>query len=280
MINLLLKALDQNKYTSESPVYKRYSPSVYQNFMQERFPEFTEYFGENFDEFIINLKRHMDSETACVDLLKKYDSEFNTLSSLLEIMEDLTGALIKNEENIIIMTMQMICYYVHLLTLISIKNKALIYQKEDALSFLEKKIQFSQTAIAKEWEIDNDTLSKWFQIIYQSNPFAGRKRINLPEYLKIYNDFFIREKDRRNTDTEFMISDVNLGYYVSAAIKGRTYSKREIIEMGFNLDELPAPRHYAQAKKILAGKYHYYSIVNKFPHSLAIELIEELKTRS
>lgn len=60
-------------------------------------------------------------------------------------------------------------------------------------------------------------------------------------YLKMYNDFFIRRKHRENIDNEFMISHAHLDYYVSAAIIGRTYSKREIIELGFNLDEIFKP---------------------------------------
>lgn len=115
--------------------------------------------------------------------------------------------------------------------------------------------------------------------MYKKNSFVKRKKINLAEYLKIYNDFFIIENDRENTKDEFMIAESNISFYGSAAMKGKTYTKSEVIELGFNLDNKPTTSHYTQARKFLSEKYPYYKFVNKFPNSLAIELIEALKVK-
>ena len=158
-----------------------------------------------------------------------------------------------------------------------IAKKKITYSKKDVEIFLDKKINFSQSAIANEWEIDNDTLSKWFLAYYGENIFFNRKKLRLSEYILVFKDLFVLEKDKLSNDTEYIIPENHLDFYSSAVMKGKTYLKKDIIEEAFNINDDLQPRHYEQALFILSPKFSYYSTLNKFPNSLAHNLIEELR---
>lgn len=61
---------------------------------------------------------------------------------------------------------------------------------------------------------------------------------------------------------------------------GKTYSKKDIIEEGFNPDDKPAPRQYDEARKILLKEFPFFDDINKFPASLAFKMISVLKKYS
>lgn len=279
MIDILLSYLNQKKYSLESFIYQKYSSMVYPKFIEDRFSEYKDDLPDNFNDFILRYKRYCDENMPEDNNINISEFKFNNLSSGIEKLDDITRFISSSEKVLYLIFGFFILQYVHILTLISIRKKTLIYSKKDIKKFFDKKIQFSQADIAKEWEVDNDTLSKWFEIMYQSNPFVKRKKINLSEYLRMYNDFFIVEKDRRSNEGDFMIPDDKIDFYISIAIKGKTYKKSEVIELGFDLDDRPSSTHYTQARKFLSGKYPYYTLLNKFPSAWALELIEELKIK-
>ncbi|WP_123912732.1 hypothetical protein [Chryseobacterium pennipullorum] len=279
MIDILLSYLNQKKYSLESSAYQKYSSMVYPKFIADRFSEYKDDLPDNFNDFILRYKHYCNENMPEDNNINISEFNFNNLSSGIEKLDDITRFISSSEKVLYLIFGFFILQYVHILTLISIRKKTLIYSKEDIIKFFDKKIQFSQADIAKEWEVDNDTLSKWFEIMYQSNPFVKRKKINLSEYLRMYNDFFIVEKDRRSKDDDFMIPDDKIDFYISIAIKGKTYKKSEVIELGFDLDDRPSTTHYTQARKFLSGKYPYYTLLNKFPSAWALELIEELKIK-
>jgi len=278
MIDVFIKYLDQGKYSFESPLYKKYSSEIYPVFIEDRFFEFKNDLPGNFEDFCLKFKSYFNGDNLNNSSTVK-DFSFENLSAVIEKLEDMTTLISSSKELVTLLFGWIILLNVHLMTMISIKKRKLITSKKEILKFFEKKIQFSQTSIAIEWGVNNDTLSKWFVIMYKTNPFAKRKKINLSEYLKIYNDFFIMEKDCKNYDDGFMITDNKIDFYVSAAVKGKTYTKKEVIELGFDLDNEPITSHYTQARKFLLEKYPYYKLVNKFPNSLALELIEALKVK-
>ena len=279
MIKIFLNLLNQNKYSLDSPVYRKYSAMVYQKIIEERFNEFKDNLPDTFEDFVDKLKDYCNQDFHGDRAISFEKFESNNLSSIVEKIDDILRFTCNNKEISSLFVGFMVLFYIHTFTIISIKKRTLVHSKDEVLKFFDKKIQFSQTAIAKEWEINNDTLSKWFEIMYQTNPFANRKKINLSEYLRIYNDFFISEKDKRRSDDDFMISEDKIDFYTSAAIKGKTYKKSEIIELGFDLDEKPTTKHYTQARKFLSEKFPYYTLIDKFPNSLALELIDELKMK-
>ena len=132
------------------------------------------------------------------------------------------------------------------------------------------KIKFSQTDIAKEFEIDNDTLSKWFELIYGKNIYFGRKQITLGEYLQIFRDFFLESNEDFNLDE-------NIEKFRSRVLVGKTYTKREIIDFGFELEDEPKNIHFLEASMVLNKKYSFYDKYDKYPYRIAIQLINFLK---
>ncbi|MXS71570.1 hypothetical protein GSF70_10105 [Flavobacteriaceae bacterium W22] len=279
MIEIFLSYLNQNKYSIESPVYKKYSSLVYPKFIGDRFDEYKNGLPDNFNDFVLRFKNYFNENTPDGADINMSEFNFKNLSSAVVKLDDVTGFISSSERNLYLFFGFFIIQYVHILTIISIRKRTPVYFKEDILKYFDRKIQFSQAAIAKEWEVDNDTLSKWLEIMYQSNPFVKRKRINLSEYLRVYNDFFILKNERKTGDDYFMIPEERINFYIMTAVKGKTYTKSEVIELGFNLDDKPTTTHYTQAKKILSEKFPYYKRINKFPNSWALELIEQLKVR-
>ncbi|WP_146942184.1 hypothetical protein [Chryseobacterium hagamense] len=279
MIKIFLNILNQNKYSLELPVYRKYSAMVYQKIIEERFSEFKDDLPDTFEDFVEKLKNYCNQDFHGDRSISFDEFESNNLSCIVEKSEDIMRFVSSNKEILSLSFGFTILFYTHIFTIISIKKRTLVHSKDELLKFFDKKVQFSQTAIAKEWDINNDTLSKWFEIMYQTNPFANRKKINLSEYLRIYNDFFILEKDKRHNDNDFMIPEDKIDFYVFAAVKGKTYKKSEIIELGFDLDEKATTKHYTQARKFLLEKFPYYTLIDKFPNSWALELINELKTK-
>lgn len=280
MINLFFNYLNQKKYSLQSPLYKKYSSVIYPRFIEDRFYEYKNDLPDNFEDFVLKFKNFFDENIVYIYNINIGELEFFNLSTGIEKIDDIIRFISRSKKEISYLFFGLIILqYVHILTMISIKKRTLVYSKSDVIKFFDKKIQFSQAAIAKEWEIDNDTLSKWFEIMYQSNPFVRRKKINLSEYLRMFNDFFIVAAHRRDKDSNFMISDDKIDFYTSAVVKGKTYKKSEVIELGFDLDDIPTSTHYTQARKFLSDKYPYYTLLNKFPNSWALEMINELKLK-
>lgn len=139
MINLLLRVLQHHNYSRELPIYKKYSSLIYPLLVKERFPELIKSLPENFEDFIINLDEELVNETYNPSTFKHETSDFNNLSSILEILEDVTVFLTTNEKETAITIRLMILQYVHLLTLMSIRSRKTIYLKEDAQKFLRKR---------------------------------------------------------------------------------------------------------------------------------------------
>jgi len=162
---------------------------------------------------------------------------------------------------------------------ISFREKKLItnlkeYHKK---KYFNKKT-ISQSNIALEWGIDNDTLSSWFISYYGENVFFGRKKLNVYEYIEIHRNFFNTVIDEELVEQNLITSPDNMEEFISiVTFKGKVYEKKDIIEIGFNLDEEIKPKHYEQAKIILEKKFPCYSDLNKFYHSIAIQMIAELK---
>lgn len=278
MIHLIEEKLKLGNYNSNTPMYDDYASSIYSDIIKSSFQEFNNILPSNYYDFKIDITTVFSNlKSQDVKTNVEISTPINNLSSIMELTDDIRLLFNNNPEHFLTFMKIFLLQKIHLLTVISLQSKKLTYTKTDVLNFLENKIQFSQTAIANEWDIDNDTLSKWFLAFYGENVFEGRKRINLSEYLKIFSDFFLIENDEKRETLEYMIPEDQLDFYNSVAIKGKTYSKKDIIEECFNPDENPSPRQYAEAKKILSSKFNYYSELNKFPPSIAFKLIDELK---
>ena len=134
------------------------------------------------------------------------------------------------------------------------------------------KVKFSQSDIAKEFKVDNDTLSKWFEIIYGKNIYYGRKKISLEDYLKIFNDLFLESNE---------VFDVKnrLRAFLNREENGKSYSKKDVIEFGFDLDKEPTSLDYSEAKNILLKDFPFYEKNEKFPYSIALKMINFLKQK-
>ncbi len=145
-----------------------------------------------------------------------------------------------------------------------------IYKSALIKELLLKKVKFSQTEIAKEFEVDNDTLSKWFELIYVTNIYFGRRQITLGEYLQIFKDLFLEP------DEDFNLNE-NIEKFSKRVLIGKTFTKSEIIDFGFDLNEEPKNNHFLEASKILNKKFTFYDNYDKYPYSIAIQLINFLK---
>lgn len=208
------------------------------------------------------------------------NGKIKDMSSILRVIPELEQ-LLDNEDNEAAhyLFKYMILVVVIVLTEISIKRgeKTLDLEKyyiKDTLS----KAKISQSAIAKEWGIDSDTLSKWFKILFGDNVFKGRKKITFEEYKDIYRRFFYKEIDDNLLKEGVIIDSVDMDKLISlVTFKGNTFSKKDIIELGFDLEREPTTKDYNRAKLILSKEFEYYNQLNKFPNSLACQLIACLK---
>lgn len=279
MIKILLDKLNIKNYSIDNPEIKDFASPIYQLLIEQEFEEWKPMLPESIDELLINVKNEISNSDINVNSKLEVEKLLNlsNISELFEMIDDLIQVVKSNQDFIFIFFKIFVLIKVFFLSIISLQNKKLTYYKDDIVLFFNNKIQYSQTAIAKEWEIDNDTLSKWFSVVYGTNPFENRKKINLSEYIQIFKDFFIKKEHVSENESSFMVMDELLGFYNSVAIKGKTYYKKDIIEEGFDLNDDIKPKHYEQAKYILSKKFDYYNSMNKFPFKLADELIFEFK---
>lgn len=278
MIQKLEESLKLNQYNPNTPFYLEYASPIYKEVIKKLSLEFVSSLPLTYSLFTDDLKC-IFKELANLKIEGNVELLHNikNLSGIIEQTDDMMNLLKNNPKHVLIFIKIFIVQRVHLFTVISIQNKKLTILKVDVLAFLEKKMQFSQAEIANEWGIDKDTLSKWFTIYYETNIFFGRKKINLSEYCKIYNDFFILDEDKKSNENSYMIDIDKIDFYNSLALKGKTYSKNDIIEECFNPENQLSPRQYEEARKILLAKFSYYSEVDKFPTSIAFRLINHLR---
>lgn len=278
MITLLFEKLNTQSFSPETPLYNVYAQKIYQLVVQNEFAVVQDFLPEQFTDFKVILENDiLTAEPPHIRSTISPEIPLLTLSDLLIIAPEIMAVFEDNERNIHILLYFIIQTKVHFLTVCSLMNKEIIYSKDEIQRFLDRKIQFSQSALASEWEIDNDTLSKWFVAYYGENIFMKRKKLKCSEYLSVFKDLFVLQKHKESNGTSYMVENSMLDFYASEIMKGKTYLKKDIIEEGFNLNEDLQTRHYDEALRILSPKFSYYSTLNKFPTALAYDLIEELK---
>lgn len=278
MITLLFEKLNPQSFSPETPLYNEYAQKIYQLVIKNEFTVVQDYLPEQFTDFRVILETDiLTAEPPDIRSTTSPETSFSTVSDMLIIAPEIIAAIEDNQNNIHIFLYFIIQTKVHFLTVCSLMNKEIIYSKDEIQRFLDKKIQLSQSALASEWEVDNDTLSKWFVAYYGENIFLSRKKLKLSEYLSVFKDLFVLQKHKESNGTSHMIENSMLDFYASEIMKGKTYFKKDIIEEGFNLNENLQTRHYDEALRILSPKFSYYSTLNKFPTALAYDLIQELK---
>jgi len=252
MYQLLLEKLDANSHSMDDPEFNHYSSELYNLFLEEEWKNFRPIFPESFGQLQHDLNAAFNQmENALPDNSVDISLDMKHLSAMIEQYDHLKTVLSNYHQYaslfIQIILFQKIC----LLSIISIQNKKLTHQSQDVINFLDKKIRFSQSFIAEEWEVDNDTLSKWFEIQYGTNIFANRKKIKLSEYIAIFKDLFILEEHMTDNTSGHLIEADLMDFYNSLALKGKTYSKKDIIEECFNPDEKLSTHQYEQAESRL-----------------------------
>lgn len=232
-------------------------------FLQKRDPNVTNYLLEdNYLSFCENFFKNLsDQQKKDFEELVQFN---NGASGLIVFSDNFTSIFekYKHSEN-------GIAFLVRLYVFSEIESN--IYKSTLSKELLLKKVKFSQTEIAKEFEVDNDTLSKWFELIYGNNIYFGRKQITLEEYLMVFKDLFLEPNEDFNLDENF-------DKFRRRVLVGKTYTKKDIIDFGFELDEEPKNNHFLEASKILNEKFSFYDRYDKYPYSIAIQLINFLKT--
>lgn len=138
-------------------------------------------------------------------------------------------------------------------------------------NYISKTIGYSKQEIATEFRIDKKTLTKWLILVYGYDKFKDRKKINFLEYLEIFNAFFLTEEEEK------LDLNANLESVMTRLVKGATYSKSEIIELGLHTKEDISRASYNIAHKALQRKYNYFKTYDKYPVSIANKMIEDLK---
>ncbi|MCF2221049.1 hypothetical protein H9Q08_17320 [Chryseobacterium sp. PS-8] len=280
----LTEKLNLMVYDTQAPKYIRYSEKIF-NHTKNNEARFTGFIKEpDFKTFLTSLQSQFSEfeDVLVVDPKMKPDlAMFNTLSDIILYYPLLIDLIIKNNQPEILQLFIriFILLEIHLKTVTSIKGRKLLLYNDELSRYMENKILFSQSEIAREWEIDNNTLSKWLIMIYGKNPYRGRKKLSFSEYISIYKDLFKGKSDHENPQ-DYFLTEENIDAYSSIVFKGKTYTKQEIIEFGFSLDDEPSPRQYSEARKILLKKFPDYDTVNKYPVSIANIMISVLQENS
>jgi hypothetical protein len=225
--------------------------------------EFSNYLTEvSCSEFIENFIQEFPDE-----LEEKFNNyQLNNFNGILGLIKAASALTNLSKGKIIAEKDKRIFARFYLLTIIQKEFFNTITSKEELLI----KIKFSQSDIAKGFEVDNDTLSKWFEIIYGKNIYFGRKKISLGEYLKIFNDLFLESNE---------VFDVKnrLRDFLNRVENGKTYSKKDVIEFGFELDKEPTSFDYSEAKNILLKDFPFYEKIDKYPYNIALKMINFLQ---
>lgn len=226
-------------------------------------PEFASYLVENdFSSFANNLIRNLNSEQK-----KKFKnlatSKLEQISDVFELKSSLNNLVTNDSESgdDEVFAMKFGIFF--------LIGKSVI-NSYCTREVMMAKIKFSQTEIAKEFEINNDTLSRWFELLYGKNLYFGRKQITLGEYFQIFKDLFLAPDEDFNLDE-------NIEKFSKRVLIGKTYTKREIIDFGFELDEAPKNTHFVEASKLLNKRFTFYDTYDKYPYSIAIQMINFLK---
>ena len=278
MLQKLNEKLKLNDYNPDSPRYMEFATIIYDQIINEHFQEFKGELPATFSAFMEDIKGvFKELENIKLSGNMKLPPSIHNVSAVMESIDDIMALIQNNREHLPIFFKIFILQKLHVLTAISIQSNRVLYTSDEVFHFLKKKIQFSQAEIAKEWEVDNDTLSKWFAVQYGSNIYAKRKKINLSEYLNIFNDFFVLEEDQRTKESDKMMKIEKIDFYSSLALKGKTYTKKDIIEECFNPDENLSSRQYDEARNILISKFNFYEDLNKFPAAMAFKMIKVLR---
>lgn len=226
-------------------------------------PEFASYMVENdFSSFVSNFIQNLNE-----DQKKKFENfatfKLEQISDVFELKSNLNNLVATNlesEEDKLFVMKFGIFFLIGKSVISSYCSKELMLSK----------IKFSQAEIAKEFEIDKDTLSRWFELLYGKNIYFGRKQITLGEYFQIFKDLFLAPYEDFNLDE-------NIEKFSKRVMIGKTYTKREIIDFGFELDEAPKSNHFQEASKLLNKKFAFYDMYDKYPYSIAIQMINYLK---
>ncbi|PTT68618.1 MULTISPECIES: hypothetical protein [unclassified Chryseobacterium] len=282
-INLTEK-LNLLVYDTHDPKYIRYCEKIFKHTKNNEVC-FSGFINEpDFKTFLNSLQSQLAEIEDSIVVDPKTELSltlFNTLSDIIVYFPLLIDFIKKNNHPEILQLFIRISILIeiHQKTVASIKGRKLLLRKEELQLYMEKKILFSQSEIAREWEIDKETLSKWLTMIYGENPYKGRKKLSFSEYIGIYKDLF-KGKSHHENAQDYFLTEENIDAYSSVVFKGKTYTKQEMIELGFSLDDEPSPRQYSEARKILLKKFPGYDAVNKYPVSIAQMMINLLKEHS
>ena len=100
---------------------------------------------------------------------------------------------------------------------------------------------------------------------------------NNGKHCLIFNSLSLIFKDLFLEPDEDFNLDENIEKFSKRVLIGKTYTKREIIDFGFELDEEPKNIHFLEASKILNKQFAFYEKYDKYPYSIAIQMINSLK---
>lgn len=232
---------------------------------------------KTFDEFQINLfiknKEALEVFKSLITIFEKSNSitEIIQAAYTLEKTKVMETKLYSNE----ILLVRCYLFYeiynpAYFATLLNLKSLA-DYSIESLKKYIYKTIGYSKQEIATEFRIDKKTLNKWLILVYGYDKFKDRKKITLLEYLEIFNAFFLTEEEEK------LDLNANLESVMSRLVKGVTYSKSEIIELGLHTKEDISRTSYNTAHIALQRKYSYFKTYDKYPVSIANKMIEDLK---
>lgn len=135
--------------------------------------------------------------------------------------------------------------------------------------------KFSQTDIAKEFEVDKKTLAKWLELIGLKEKYIGRKQLSFNEYSEIFRKLFTESNEDFDLKNKFDEYNIRLE-------DKKTLSKKDIIRLGFFIDKSPNGIDYERADEIIGynNEFNFYSEHDKYPYSIAIKLINYLKEKN
>lgn len=121
-------------------------------------------------------------------------------------------------------------------------------------------VYVTKEIIAKEFECNKRTLSKWLKIHFGNRFVRNNRKVTINEYLEIFEAFFLDDDQTLNLNND-------LDKYLKRVGKGMSFSKSDLAELCSS--DLKTQK--ANLKKIA-----FYSSVNKFPYSTCKELAAKM----
>jgi len=132
--------------------------------------------------------------------------------------------------------------------------------REESKNLAKGIIYVTKETIAKEFDCNKRTLTKWLKICFEDRFIRKDRKIIIEEYIEIFEKFFLN-------DDEYLDLNNDLNKYLNRLEKGVNFSKSDLAK----LCDSDLKTQKENLKKIA-----FFSSINKYPYSICENLASRM----